>query len=107
MLFQAAAGSGTTPDNEVWVARKRAAVMRFGRSTWFLQCKYRGDEVAFRTRTGLSPEKAAGYAIHGGGVPIRVAGVEGIVAVVVVSGLKQEQDHAVIRSVIMEHWQYD
>lgn len=107
VLFQAAVGSGTTPDNEVWVRRKRAAVMRFGHSTWFLQCKYGGDENAFKARMGLSPEKAAEYAIHGGGVPIRVAGVEGVVAVVVVSGLKQDQDHAVIGSVITENWEYE
>jgi uncharacterized protein (UPF0303 family) len=107
VLFQAVVGSGTTPDNEVWVRRKRAAVLRFGRSTWFLHCKYDGDEDQFRARMGLSPEKAAEYAIHGGGVPIRVGGVEGVVAVVVVSGLKQDQDHAVIGSVIMENWEYE
>ena len=36
----------------------------------------------------------------GGGVPIRVTGVEGVVAVVVVSGLKQDQDHGVIVEVV-------
>ena len=41
-------------------------------------------------------EKAGQYAIHGGGVPIRVRGVEGVVGVVVVSGLKQHEDHAVV-----------
>jgi uncharacterized protein (UPF0303 family) len=29
-------------------------------------------------------------------VPLRVNGVEGVVAVVVVSGLKQEEDHMVV-----------
>lgn len=42
------------------------------------------------------------YAIHGGGYPIRVRGVEGIVAVVVVSGLKQEDDHQVVAETIKE-----
>ena len=41
-------------------------------------------------------DKAGQYAIHGGGVPIRVRGVEGVVGVVVVSGLKQHEDHAVV-----------
>ena len=41
-------------------------------------------------------EKAGQYAIHGGGVPIRVTEVEGVVAVVVVSGLQQHEDHAVV-----------
>jgi uncharacterized protein (UPF0303 family) len=42
------------------------------------------------------------YAIHGGGYPIRVRGVEGVVAVVVVSGLKQEDDHAVVAETIKQ-----
>lgn len=41
-------------------------------------------------------EEAVKYAIHGGGFPVRVAGVDGLVATVVVSGLKQDQDHQVI-----------
>lgn len=42
------------------------------------------------------------YAIHGGGYPVRVRGVEGIVAVVVVSGLKQEDDHQVVAETVRE-----
>jgi uncharacterized protein (UPF0303 family) len=42
------------------------------------------------------------YAIHGGGYPIRVRGVEGVVAVVVVSGLKQEDDHQVVAETIKD-----
>lgn len=34
--------------------------------------------------------------------PIRVRGVEGVVAVVVVSGLKQEQDHGIIVQTVAE-----
>ena len=60
-----------------------------------------GDEVAFREKYGLG-NSAGEYAIHGGGVPIRVTGVEGVVAVVVVSGLKQDEDHGVIVEVIRE-----
>ena len=57
--------------------------------------KFAGDEPAFAAKYGLGDE-AGSYAIHGGGWPVRVKGVEGIVAVVVVSGLKQEQDHGII-----------
>jgi len=66
-----------------------------------MHCKFSGDEVAFAAKYGLGPD-AGSYAIHGGGVPIRVVGVEGVVAVVVVSGLKQEEDHAIIVEVIKE-----
>lgn len=34
--------------------------------------------------------------VHGGGVPVRVKDVEGIVAVIVVSGLKQHEDHQIV-----------
>lgn len=105
VLFQAAVGSGTLPDNELWVRRKRASVLRWGCSTWLLSCKYGGDEEAFRAKFGMSQEQASRYAIHGGGVPIRVEGVEGVVAVVVVSGLKQHEDHAVIFDVVREYWE--
>ncbi|KAI1193374.1 hypothetical protein F5X97DRAFT_336808 [Nemania serpens] len=105
VLFQAAVGAGTLPDNDVWVRRKRNAVLRFGASSWFLHCKFAGDEVAFRRKFGLGEEAAGEYAIHGGGVPIRVHGVEGIVAVVVVSGLAQHQDHGVIVDVINNNWE--
>ncbi|KAI1142097.1 hypothetical protein F5Y05DRAFT_369690 [Hypoxylon sp. FL0543] len=105
VLFQCAVGSGTAPDNEIWVQRKRNTVLRFGTSTWFQHCKYAGDEEAFKTKFGMSPEQAEKYAIHGGGVPIRVKGVEGIVAVVVVSGLKQHEDHGVIVDVINNNWE--
>ncbi|KAI8625097.1 hypothetical protein F5Y19DRAFT_277098 [Xylariaceae sp. FL1651] len=104
VLFQAAVGSGTQPDNQLWVQRKRNTVLRFGTSTWLQHCKYDGNEEAFRKKFGMSEEQAATYAIHGGAVPIRVSGVEGIVAVVVVSGLKQHEDHGVIVDVITRNW---
>lgn len=42
------------------------------------------------------------YAIHGGGFPVRVQGVDGVVGVIVVSGLKQEDDHQVIVEVLRD-----
>jgi len=57
--------------------------------------KLDGDEEKFAAKYGLGGS-AGEYAIHGGGVPVRVKGVEGTVAVVVVSGLKQEEDHMVV-----------
>jgi uncharacterized protein (UPF0303 family) len=100
-LFHACTHSGIMPDNDIWVARKRKTVLRWGVSTWYMSCKFNGDELAFRDKYGLG-ESAGEYAIHGGGIPIRVTGVEGVVAVVVVSGLKQDEDHAVIVETIRE-----
>lgn len=64
--------------------------------------KFKGDEVAFAAKFGLGP-KAGDFAIHGGGWPVRVQGVEGVVAVIVVSGLKQEQDHGIIVQIVAEY----
>ncbi|PQE24461.1 DUF967 domain protein [Rutstroemia sp. NJR-2017a BBW] len=101
ILFHCCTHSGTMPDNDSWVSRKRKTVLRWGVSTWYMSCKFDGDEVAFRDKYGLG-NSAGEYAIHGGGVPIRVTGVEGVVAVVVVSGLKQNEDHGVIVEVIKD-----
>ncbi len=53
----------------------------------------------------MSVEESGRYAICGGGVPIRVAGVAGVVAVVCVSGLTQEEDHGVIVEVVNDNWE--
>ncbi|KAJ6588744.1 hypothetical protein B0H19DRAFT_861473, partial [Mycena capillaripes] len=95
LLFHAVTRSGTQPDNDLWVARKRKTVLRWGTSSWYMHNKMQGDEAAFTTKYMLG-ETAGQYAIHGGGFPVRVKGVEGIVGVIVVSGLKQEWDHQVI-----------
>ena len=100
VLFHSVTTGGTALDNDFWVARKRNAVIRFQTSTWLLQNKYEGDEEKFRVKNGLG-ESAKEYAIHGGGVPVFVRGVEGPVAVVVVSGLKQWDDHQVVVEELM------
>lgn len=71
-------------------------MIRFAASTWRLQNQYGGDEEAFKAKLGLGQETAGQYAIHGGGVPVFIKGCDGMVAVVVVSGLKQWDDHQVV-----------
>ena len=100
-LFHATTHSGTTPDNDAWVARKRATVLRFGVSSWNMHVKFQGDEAAFAAKYALGA-RAPDYAIHGGAWPLRLRGVDGVVAVVVVSGLKQDQDHGIIVQVAGE-----
>lgn len=63
--------------------------------------KMHGDEEAFKKKYMLG-EAAGEYAIHGGGMPVRVRGVEGVVGVIVVSGLKQWEDHQVIVDALAE-----
>ncbi|KAJ7279103.1 DUF336 domain-containing protein [Mycena rebaudengoi] len=94
LLFHTATRPGTQPDNDSWVARKRATVLRWGFSTWYMRKTF-SRETDFHYKYSLGAT-AGEYAIHGGGFPVRVKGVEGVVGVIVVSGLKQEQDHQVI-----------
>ncbi|TFK55850.1 DUF336-domain-containing protein [Heliocybe sulcata] len=107
-LFFTAVGSGTLPDNDFWVSRKRKVVLRWGCSTWQYRHKMiaknpKGDpEETLKTFFALG-ESAGEYAIHGGGFPVKVKGVEGIVGVIVVSGLTMEQDHQVIVESIEEY----
>ena len=101
ILFHACSRPGTTSDNDIWVTRKRRTVLRFGCSSYYMHHKFQGDEKAFADKYALG-STAGEYAIHGGGVPIRVRGVEGIVAIVTVSGLSQEQDHMAVVSGIKD-----
>ncbi|KAF2139754.1 uncharacterized protein K452DRAFT_289731 [Aplosporella prunicola CBS 121167] len=102
LLFHTATRSGTQPDNDLWVARKRTTVLRWGFSSWYMHNKLGGDEARFAAKYMLG-DRAGDYAIHGGGFPVRVKGVEGIVGVIVVSGLKQEWDHQVIVETIEQY----
>lgn len=101
VLFHTATKAGIAPDNDIWVARKLKTVLRFGCSTYYMRTKLGADEQLFASKYGLG-EKAGDYAIHGGAIPIKVKGVDGVVAVVIVSGLKQEEDHEVIVETIQE-----
>ncbi len=100
LLFSTLTRAGPSPDNDIWVQRKTRTVLRFGVSSFFMGAKFSMDEKAFAEKYGLAPDEASRYAIHGGAVPIRVQGVDGVVAVVVVSGLKQEEDHGVVVEVL-------
>ncbi|CDM34563.1 hypothetical protein DTO013E5_5056 [Penicillium roqueforti] len=114
VVFQAVTESGTIPDNENWVRRKRNTVLRWGLSSWTMRQKTVSGlaanasadqiEAAFVKKYAV-PSATGGavadeYAIHGGGYPIRVRGVDGVIGVVVVSGLKQEDDHQVVAETI-------
>ncbi|KAK3292056.1 uncharacterized protein B0H64DRAFT_445025 [Chaetomium fimeti] len=116
VIFQSATESGTVPDNENWVRRKRNTVLRWGLSSWAMRMKTAAGlsalpaadeiEAAFVKKYSLASANGGAvadeYAIHGGGYPVRVRGVEGVVAVVVVSGLKQEDDHEVVAETVRD-----
>lgn len=87
-LFHAAL-TGSGPINDNWARRKSNVALAFQAPSMLVRLRMlaKGDSLATH---GLAE---ADHAIHGGAVPIRVAGA-GVVAVVTVSGLPQAEDHA-------------
>lgn len=89
ILFHASL-PGATADNDAWVARKAATALRFETSTALLEARIATAGARGMFEPGwLDPEI---YAVAGGAVPIRVAGV-GVVAVATISGLPSADDH--------------
>lgn len=82
--------SGTNLDNDTWIKRKVASVLRFDCLTLYLGFKLNSKGKRLED-ANYCPEET--YATHGGGVPIRINGVDGAIGALVVSGLKQDEDH--------------
>lgn len=97
-LFHAAL-PGTVPDNDSWIARKAAVVRRFGRSSLHVRQRSMEAGRTFEEQFGLDPQQ---YAAHGGAFPVLARDV-GPVGVVVVSGLPQVEDHALLVEVLRAH----
>lgn len=95
VLF-ACATVGATPGQADWIRRKRNVVRRFARSTYAVGRMLERDGQTMEARHGLM---LADYASHGGGFPIVVKGV-GMVGSVIVSGLPQREDHALVVAAI-------
>ncbi|MEV0225308.1 heme-degrading domain-containing protein [Streptomyces sp. NPDC050704] len=90
-LFHAAL-PGSTPDNDAWIARKRRVVERYAASSLLVGTRFRAKGTTFEESSRLDPDT---YAAHGGAFPITVEGV-GVIGTVVVSGLPQLEDHAMV-----------
>lgn len=65
-----------------------------------MKMKFDPSATKFSDKFALKDED---YAANGGGFPIRVKGVEGVVGVIVVSGLRQEEDHQLAVDGIREY----
>ncbi|MEU8978397.1 heme-degrading domain-containing protein [Streptomyces sp. NPDC058251] len=90
-LFHAAL-PGSTPDNDAWIDRKRRVVERYGCSSLLVGSRFRAKGTTFEDSSRLDPDM---YAAHGGAFPIAVEGA-GVIGTVVVSGLPQVEDHAMV-----------
>jgi uncharacterized protein (UPF0303 family) len=96
VLFRAAL-PGSSVANDGWIARKAALVERLGHATLYYRLLHEAAGQTFTEHTGLSE---VDYAAHGGGFPLQVAGPgreePSRVGVMVVSGLPQLADHALV-----------
>jgi uncharacterized protein (UPF0303 family) len=90
VLFRASL-PGTTPDQETWIARKSALVLRMESSSALVDARL--------TAAGVDPVAmgwlGSDYAVTGGSFPIRVRGT-GVVAAVTASGLTSLEDHDLV-----------
>lgn len=87
---------GTAPDNDGWIERKVAVVQRFHKSSLHVGRKLADSGMTIEERYFLDPRV---YVPHGGSFPIRLRGA-GVIGAVTVSGLAQEDDHALVVSVL-------
>jgi uncharacterized protein (UPF0303 family) len=90
ILFRAAL-PGITPDQESWIARKAAVVLRMEASSALVDARL--------SAAGIDPVATGwlgvDYAVTGGSFPIRVRGV-GVVAAATASGLASMDDHDLV-----------
>jgi uncharacterized protein (UPF0303 family) len=91
ILFHATL-AGATPDNDEWIRRKSNVVFRFEKASFAVGITLALAETTIEKKSFVSP---LDYSPHGGAFPIRVRGC-GLIACATVSGLPQEEDHALV-----------
>lgn len=91
--------TGTSPDNDRWVARKNNVVNRFNKSSLHVGMLLKLKEKSIEEEFLISSYE---YAPYGGAFPIIIKDV-GVVGTIAISGLTQEEDHEMIVKVIKEY----
>lgn len=97
VLFRAAL-PGITPDQQVWIERKAALVLRMEKSSALVAAEHEAAGIDAAAIGWLG----ADYAITGGSFPIRVRGT-GVVAAVTASGLTSQEDHDLVVDGLRRH----
>ena len=80
---------GTSSENDWWMSRKARVVLLTGHSSIHERVLAEEQNIDWFAKCGVEEEQ---YAIHGGGLPINVAG-KGLSGILLISGLPQIQDH--------------
>ena len=88
--------AGTAPDNDRWIERKVNVVTRFGKSSFRVGRELAQEGMEIDERYFVDPFS---FSAHGGCFPIRLRR-GGVIGTVTVSGLAQEEDHALVVSVL-------
>ena len=90
---------GTDTTNDWWMGRKARVVLLTGRSSMHERVLAEETNIDWFAKHGVEEEQ---YAIHGGGLPINVAG-KGLAGILLISGLPQVQDHLLGVEVLTEY----
>jgi uncharacterized protein (UPF0303 family) len=83
---------GTSADNDQWVLRKGRVAERFGHSSFLVGIRLKLAGVGIEEKYCVSPLE---YSAHGGSFPLILEGM-GVIGSITVSGLPQEEDHALV-----------
>ncbi len=89
---------GTTTDNDQWALRKGRAAERFGHSSFLTGVRLKLAGMSLEEKHFVDPLE---YSAHGGAFPVFVVGT-GLVGTITVSGLPQEEDHALVVECLRE-----
>ena len=89
---------GITEDQESWIARKAALVLRMESSSALVAARL----AAAGVDAAAIGWRGADYAITGGSFPVRVRGA-GVVAAVTASGLSSAEDHDLVVAGLRRH----
>jgi uncharacterized protein (UPF0303 family) len=88
-----AALPGSSADNDEWLARKTAVVLRYGRSSLGVGEQFRVQGKDFDEAARLDPAR---FAAHGGVFPLVLRRGGALLGAVGISGLPQREDHAFV-----------
>jgi uncharacterized protein (UPF0303 family) len=89
---------GTSADNDQWALRKGRAVERFGHASFLIGIRLKLSGLSLWEKYCVDPLE---YSAHGGAFPVFLKGT-GLVGSVTVSGLPQEEDHALVVECVRE-----
>ena len=89
---------GSTPENDWWIGRKARVVKLKQHSTMFERVLAEEQGINWHKENNLLDET---HAIHGGGLPLITKG-DGLVGVLLISGLPQVEDHLLGVEVLTE-----